>query len=222
MSPHTIEMLPDSQAPRASWAAVSLAVVITLALFLIIPLSKLFTPMPKADVTVREINMTAPPPPKSPPPPVDVNDEPPPEPDYEPPVPELSLQQLSIALEPGVGDALDMGVSMGSFHTDIDVVQQMKRIFTFEELEASPQITYVPQVHFPAHLKRSGLTRGTVEMMILIDERGHVRVERVISSTDPAFEALARSVAERSRFSVTKMNGQAVKVRGRWPLTIQQ
>lgn len=215
------ETFPDAQAPRTSLAACLMAVLLTFGLFMVSVLSKILMPTPEADTLIREVSMTAPPPPQLPPPPESEQDEPPPEPEYEPPLPELSLQQLQISLQPGMNDGLGMGVNMG-FETDIDLVSEMEKIFTFEELEQAPHLVYAPTVNYPAELRRRGIRKGTVEMIIVIDERGNVRVERVLSSSHPILEKLARSVAERSRFSITKVNETPVKVRGRWPLTIQQ
>lgn len=215
-------LFPDSQAPRTTLTAGVLALLLSLALFMIIPLSKLLAPRVETNLLVRETSLVTLAPPKVPPLPTTQQEEPPPQPEYEPPAPELSLQQLQLSLQPGASDAMGVNVPLGGFDGNVDLVQEMEKILSFEELQQPPRLVYAPTINYPAQLYRQGIRQGTVEMLILIDEEGRVSVERVLSTTHPAFEELARRVAERSRFSVTCVDDKAVKVRGRWPLVIQQ
>lgn len=211
-----------SPVPRTTLSAGIGALLLTGLLFMVIPLSKLLMPEPEIDTVIREITRLAPPPPKAPPSPPDLQQpDTAPEPEFQPPLPEISLQQLQLSLQPGMSDALGIDVGIGGFNTQIDILKEAERIFTFEELQQAPHIISAPTINYPDTLRRRGITRGNVEMIILIDEQGRVTVEKILSSTHPDFEPIAREVARRSRFSISTINGEPVKVRGRWPLTIK-
>ena len=208
---------------RGPLVALAGAALLAVGLFLIIPLTQLLESSAPPDVTFREMVILQPPAPEAPPPPAN---EPPPEettpPEFEHSFQELTLNQLELSLEPGIGDALSMGVrTMGEFASDVDVMANIEEVFTFEDLPDAPRLLGLPRVNYPEALARKGVRKGTVVLLVLIDEKGNVRVEDVLSSTHPDLEPEAVNVARRSRFTAPEIDGRPVKVRGEWPLTLQ-
>lgn len=197
------------------------AALLACMLFLLVPLTQSLTPPPKRDLVVRETAMVPPPPPKLPP-----IEEPPPETPRTPPVlqtpkPAVELRQLQLALEPSHQDALSMGTDLSSFTLAVDVVAEIQKVFSFDELDTEPRVLIAPKITYPEALRRMGIRQGTVELIVLIDATGRVKVESIVSSTHPQFEALAKRTAENFRFTPPTVNGKPVPVRRTWPLTIQ-
>ncbi len=137
----------------------------------------------------------------------------------------------AIPFRAGNGDALHIGVttgnfsaqpSIGNFGLDTTTKTNFGKNFSFEELQHPPSVLFVPSITFPKEMVRRNVREATVEMIILIDEVGKVKVENIVSSSHPIFENIAKEAAEHSLFSITKVDGNPVKVRGKWPLIIQQ
>ena len=64
---------------------------------------------------------------------------------------------------------------------------------------------------------RRGL-EGEVKLLVLIDEKGKVRVLDVVSSTHPEFVEPSRRAAEDSIYEPPKRNGETVKVQFYLPI----
>ncbi|MFT5498655.1 MAG: protein TonB [Kiritimatiellia bacterium] len=213
--------------PRWRWAplfALAGALVLAALLFLMIPLSRMGDRPPLPELTTRTIRTVRAIPPKAPPPPPvpeDADKRAPPPPRSPNTVAELTLAQLDIALAPGTGDALAMGLNMDGFALHTDLVDDIEKIFDFSELPEVPGLVFIPDIQFPRDLTRRGVKNGKVVLLVVIDETGKPQVEAIRSSTHPSLEAVARRFAERARFSVSKVKGEAVKVRGEWPLILQ-
>ena len=219
-------MNPTFPGPNRKWIpllAFAGAVVLASSLFLLIPITQTFDNAKPEIALIREIRVT-PPPPASPPPP-------PPEPKEQPneslppelvqPPDALALDQLDITLAPGTGDALAIGLADPSLVAEHDVVSEIQEIFTFEDLAQAPRAVYLPRFDFPRALIRKGINSGTLVIQVLIDENGKTTVEKIISSTQPDLTEPAKRLAARARFSIPKIEGKAVKVRGQWPLTLK-
>ena len=191
-------------------------------LFLLIPLTQTYQEGSSDTAIIREIRVS-PPPPATPPPPPKPKAQPkesaPPE--LVQPPKALVLNELDISLAPGVRDALAIGITDPTLVADHDVVADIEQIFTFKDLPQSPRAVYVPRFQFPQSMSRKGIKEGTVVLQILIDETGNSTVEKVISSSHPDLTEPARRLAAKARFSIPKIDGQAVKVRGHWPLTLK-
>ena len=114
-----------------------------------------------------------------------------------------------------------MGLDMGGLAPAFDGVAEIEKIFDFSELPQVPGLLFIPEIQWPQDLARRGIKSGEVVLLILIDKKGKPRVESIRSSTHPSLEAVARRFAERARFSVSEVNGEAIKVRGEWPLILQ-
>ena len=212
---------PESGLPPLSLKAALIAVALTVVLFLLMPLSHALSVNAEPDIVVREVITTAAPPP----PPIPQMSESVTRADttftqIKQPTQVMTLNQLALSLEPTVNDALSMGVSFEGFALDGDMIAGIEKVFTFEELVQVPHVLFAPAPDYPDTLLRRGIRKGTVEMIILIDESGAVSVESIISASHEKFKPIAMRVARGARFSVTQVDGKPVKVRGRWPLTI--
>jgi len=97
-----------------------------------------------------------------------------------------------------------------------------KSIYSIGELDRKPRLLSHPSVSFPAALARRGVRRGTVVLDVELDQRGSVRVRRVISSTHPELVAKARQIAAGSKFTPPTRHGRPVRARMRWPIVIQR
>lgn len=211
--------------PRWPWApalAMCSALVLAGLLFLVIPISHMPVDKPLLDLRVRKIRTVNPMPPKAPPPRERrVEAEAPLPPQMPRAVAELTLPQLAIQLAPGTGDALAMGLDTAGFAPAFDGVAEIEKVFDFTELAQVPELLFIPEIQWPRDLTRRGIKSGKVVLLILIDKKGKPRVESIHSSTHPSLEGVARRLAERARFSVSEMNGEAIRVRGEWPLILQ-
>ena len=214
--------LPGSNWKWIPWLAFLGAMVMAAVLFLLIPLTQASFEADHDTTILREIRVSPPPPaPPPPPPPAKAQPKESPPPEYVQPPDAMVLHELDISLAPGVNDALAIGISDPTLVADYDVVSEIQDIFRFEDLPEAPRAVFVPRFQFPRSLSRRGIKTGTVVLQILIDESGKSTVEKVISSTHPDLTEHATRLASKARFSIPKINGEAVKVRGHWPLTLK-
>ena len=195
-------------------------------LFLVIPLTQTIQGVPAAVLDYREM-VTLPPPPD---PPI-LEEEPPAQraeealTEFEQEPPSMELSQLEVSLNPGIGEALSMGVQSMRFDVDLDVVAAIQDVFDFDELAQPPSLVNARQIRlkFPPELARRGVKEVKVLVEILIDRDGKTKPVRVISSsvTHPKVDQEALRAVRQARFTVTKVDGRAVQVRARFPLTLR-
>lgn len=193
-------------------------------LFLLIPLTQMLDDVAAPDLELREVSF-APPPPEPPPPPPEV-EEPPPEAEPVPPdmpqsPPPIEVQTLDVALNPGSGDAVAMGIEMPDFETSTSMTAEIEQLFTFEDLPEAPRLINQPRFRFPRELARRGIREGQVIVEIDILPNGQARLRRIISSTHPELEDAAREIVGSARFTKPEVNGRPQTVRGRFPLILQ-
>ena len=198
------------------------AVFLAVVLFLLIPLTQMLQTPQKADVTLREMQMIAFAPPKAPP----AREQNDPEKEVEPPKlkessQELDLSQLELSLNPGIGDALAMGVGSFRLESEVDILDQIQQVFQFHDLESVPSMIASPRFDYPKSLIRRGIRKGTVELLIRIDVKGNAIVIRVVSSPHEDLTRVAKNLVERSRFTIPEIDGRPVMVDGNLPLTLK-
>lgn len=221
--------IPNSSSKLASALALLLAVGLAVGLFLIIPLTQALESQPAEIVTYRQTSLSMPPPPQIPPEPEETRaqheTESPKPPEMEQAVEDVPVQQLQLSLAPGMGVALTMGVPAMPQVEQVDTVGEIEKIFNFDELAQTPSIINGDMIRmdYPRELARRGVREARVELEVLIDKTGRVTVERVVSMSyeHPRLAEAARRAAEQARFTITRVNGRAVAVRGRFPLTLQ-
>ena len=134
---------------------------------------------------------------------------------------ELNLNELELSLNPGIGDALAMGVGSVSLEEQVDVLEQIQQVFQFSDLESIPSMIASPRFDYPQSLIRRGIRKGTVDLLIRIDKKGNANVLQVLSSPHNELTRVAKRLVERSRFTTPKIDGVPVTVDGNLPLTLE-
>ncbi len=99
---------------------------------------------------------------------------------------------------------------------------RQKSHYRASELDGKPQLLRHGSTIFPSALARQGVTRGRVVLEVELDERGKVRVRRVISSSHPELIPGAKRVAAGARFTAPTRHGRPVKAVMRWPIVIRK
>jgi len=199
--------------------------VLSLALFLLLPVLERITSDRDRDLMVQSVNTVQVPPPP-PPPPEEEEEEPEPEEEPPPPpklaeeTPPLDLSQLELALNPGTGGGaggdfeVRLPVGGGSGQGDGADVDQL---FSMADLDQKPRVIYQPSPQTGSQLQK--LAPGTVTIVFVVDQRGRVEIPLVQSSSNPAFEAPALAAVKQWKFEPGKRNGEPVRFRMRVPIT---
>ena len=187
------------------------ALAIAFAIGIILPLTQLLNPG-DGKKTIRSVEIALPPPPpppiSEPPPPPDTPDEPPPPPEQ---AMDIDLSQLDLSLNAGVGNVMSGAFAFKGFAAKSNAMSEMK-IFNLSELDRKPRLLRKPAVKYPVSLKRKKI-EGEVRLLVLINERGSVKVLKVLSSSHAEFTESATKAVERSRYEAPKKNGQPVRTK---------
>lgn len=211
---------PRRPEERGSQLAISLllGVVFAIALFVLMALAQMMGDVSPPKNEIDETLMAFNPPDvlelEDEPPPPEERDEPPPELESEPP--QLSLDQLDIALNPGTGGSLAGDFSMptiGSTQSELGT----EDFVDFSELDQLPRP--LAGFDFPSRLRRRQV-RGQIVLMIKLDEKGHVLESELVSSTLPDFDRYVLGAIKRIPFTPPTKQGQPVKAMARLPIPI--
>lgn len=200
------------------WAGATLC---TLGVFLLLPFTQMIASLGKKPNDLFTVEVAAPPPP----PPMDLDipdpppDEPPP-PDVAPPPQQLSLSQMDVALNLGVGDAMAGAFSFDGFGVNADDTAGDLQIFDIKDLDSVPRRTRTGSLVHPPSLRQARIS-GNVVLQVIISETGAVQIERVLSSSHREFEAPAVRAAEESAFEPPKKSGRAVRARYTWTINFR-
>ncbi|HTT69360.1 MAG TPA: TonB family protein [Gemmatimonadales bacterium] len=95
---------------------------------------------------------------------------------------------------------------------------QRERVYAEDSVTERPRMLHHPQLAYPDSLKAAGIG-GHVLLEAVIDTTGRVDSGsvRTVSSSHPAFEAVARDVVVATTFRPGRLDGRAVAVRVRIP-----
>lgn len=155
---------------------------------------------------------------------------PPPPPEFEPPPEEevveedvsmkedlqkISLNQINMALNPGVGGMGSSGFSMTSFELSDNFEDMIFEISDLDE-KPSPIVRIAPT--YPPKLKRTGI-QGKVWLVFVVGETGNITGARVMESDHPDFSKAALAAINQWKFEPGKRGGKAVRTRVRIPLS---
>lgn len=151
---------------------------------------------------------------EEPPPPEE--EEPPPELEAEPP--QLSLEQLDIALNPGTGGSL-----MGDFSLPV-VSASAQSLGTedfvdFSDLDQLPRPIGVAGLNFPRRLRRKKVS-GQIDLFIKLDSNGEVLKAEIASSNLPDFDEFVSGEVGKWRFTPPTRLGRPVRAKARLPIPI--
>lgn len=201
----TVYRRSQNHTSRAQTATFS--IIATVALFLVVPLANILKSRSSDDRKLAQVESTIPPPPAPP-------EELPPEqePETEPPEPELiqeppplTLAQLDMTLNSGMGSA---GSGFASFDANFDAITEIK-LFEIGDLDKVPiALSTVQPVH-PYDLKRGGI-EGTATVMFVVDDEGNVRDPKAINFTHPEFGAATVSAVRNWKFQPGMKDGKPV------------
>jgi len=150
------------------------------------------------------------------PPPVEEEEEPPPELEQEPP--QLSLDQLDIALNPGTGGSLVGDFAMptiGTSQSDLGT----EDFVDFSDLDQIPRPIGVSGFNFPSRLRQKKVS-GKIVLLLKLNERGEVIDVQLDSSNLPAFNGFVLGEVEGWHFTPPTKGGQPVKAKARLPIPI--
>ena len=201
----------------SNWKSLLFSLAVTLGLFCLIPLSEFVRSQEWLVREVQASEITPPPPPKT-----EMEKEIEKRALREPTTPKLSqapveleVDPLDVTLNVGPGD-FKAAFSLANYNPAPDGFGQ-QLIFDVHELDRTPNPVKRGALFYPPHLKRKGL-EGEVKLLVLIDEKGKVRVLDVVSSTHPDFVEPSRKAAENSIYEPPRRNGEAVKVQFYLPI----
>jgi len=207
----------------SSGAALFFGALLTVALFLILPvLENVGRQEKQDDVALTAVDAVEPPPPDT-----VTRPEEPPAKEEEPPPPELGenappldLAQLELALGPATGDGFggDFAVKLASAGAGDKAAEASDEIFALADLDQMPRVSFQPAPTYPPDLKKKK-QEGTVYVLFLVDIAGRVQNPKVQKSTHPGFEKPALDAVRRWRFEPGKKGGKPVQFRMRVPIT---
>lgn len=153
-----------------------------------------------------------PPPEEEPPPPEDLAEEP----------PQLSLDQLDIALNPGTGGAIQGDYSlahlgrMASRNMELDT----EEFVDFADLDRVPRPIGVSGLNFPRRLRQQKVN-GRVTLLLKLNEDGDVLDVSVESSDLPHFDAFIVGQVREWKFTPPTKQGKPVRAKARLPIPIR-
>lgn len=150
------------------------------------------------------------------PPPPEEEEEPPPE--LEDDVPELSLDQLDIALNPGTGGSLAGDFAMPTIRTS-QADLGTEGFVDFSQLDRNPRPIGVTGFNFPRRLKKQKVS-GKIVLLIKLSEEGEVMDVQIDQSNLPRFDAFVLEEVAGWRFTPPTMQGRPVKAQARLPIPI--
>ena len=197
------------------------AVLLTLAIFLILPVMQTISKPPAADTIVTGVDTTVLEPPPPPPSEPEPEEEPPPEepPKLEPQAQPLDLSQLELSLNPGFGDGAfaDFAIDLGQALEEDDG-SDLDQIFSLSDLDQKPRVLFQRPPRYPPELREQG-RQGTVTLLFTVNTDGRVVDPKIERSTDPAFEKPALDAVRQWRFEPGQRKGEKVPFKMRIPIT---
>ena len=201
----------------AGWKSLAFASIVSLGLFCLLPLSEFID---SSEWSVRKVDateFTPPPPPKT-----EMEKkiekqalEKPVSPKLSTPTQTLEVDPLDVTLRVGPGD-FKAAFALTNYNPAPDGYGH-ELVFALHDLDGNPNVIKRGTLIYPPKLMRRGL-EGEVKLLVLIDEKGKVRVLDVVSSTHPDFVEPSRKAAEDSIYEPPKRNGETVKVQFYLPI----
>lgn len=196
-------------AAGVSWPLTVLGALMgTLCVFLVLPLTQLISSGTKRSLEIMRVDTASPPPPtppemETPTPPEPEEAEPPPE-LSEPTMP-LSLGDLDLEVSAGSGGVFGSRIAFGSGQALAEVA-----IFDIADLDQRPRPISQVEPRYPLELKKAKVT-GSVVLLFVLNEGGRVEDLRVEASSRPEFEKPALDAVRKWRFKPGTREGKAVR-----------
>lgn len=187
---------------------------------LLIPISQFLTTErpPPMEIAEMEIAMPPPPPPVEPEPPPPEPEEQQEPPELDTPPPQLSLDQLDLALTPGSGGDLTADFGLGNFDVSQDTLGGIGE-FSVEDLDSKPGLRNQVKPKFSrAFMKTNKGKTLLARIEFIINQDGRVEKPKVMMTTIPGTEDKILSAMKRWRYDSPKKDGVAVRVKYVQPL----
>jgi len=221
MNDNTSGLIPGvgkERIPGLLWKNFTFALLVTLGLFCLIPLSEFIRQSDEWLVReVEAVSFTPPPPPKT-----EMEKQIEKEAFTAPVLPKLTespdkldVDLLTASLDVSPGD-FKSAFSLANYNPAPDGFGN-QLVFALHELDKTPGIIKKGSLIYPSRLKRKGV-EGEVKLLVMINENGKVSVLEVVSSTHPDFVAASRKAAENSVYQPPTKNGEKVKVQFYLPI----
>jgi len=194
------------------------AVLLTLGVFLVLPLTQMVSSGMKKELLVRKVSEAQLEAPKEeneppPPPPEEKVEEPPPPPSLADAPPPMNLNvDLDVAM--GSGGAL---AGFGGFASAEDSAGNALDTFDIAELEKRPELVSSIPPQYPDALRQAKI-EGAVTLLFVLDENGRVEDLRVENSSRPEFEKPAMDAVRRWKFRPGMKDGEAVRTFMKLPI----
>ena len=157
---------------------------------------------------------------------LEIEEEPPPPPEEKEPPPELeneqpnlSLDQLDIALNPGTGGSLAGDFAMPTVSTSQKDLGT-EGFVDFSQLDQIPRPIGVSGFNFPRRLLKKKVS-GKIILMIKLDPGGQVLDVQLDSSDLPDFDDFVVNEVSGWRFTPPTQQGNPVRAKARLPIPIQ-
>jgi protein TonB len=152
------------------------------------------------------------------PPPLEEEEEPPPEELAEEP-PQLSLDQLDIALNPGTGGSLAGDFSLPTIGSSASELGT-EDFVDFSDLDQVPRPIGVTGFNFPRRLRKQKVS-GQIVLLLKLSEEGEVIDVQIDSSNLEDFNDFVLSEVKGWRFTPPTQQGRPVKAQARLPIPIK-
>lgn len=206
----------DGQLRPSALLGVGFAVVLFVVMALIQMMGKVKPPLTEIEETLAayappdlvEIEEEEPPPPEE--------EEPPPELEAEPP--QLSLDQLDIALNPGTGGSLAGDFAMPTISASSQALGT-EDFVDFSDLDQIPRPIGVSGFNFPRRLLKKKVS-GKIILLIKLSPDGRVLDVQLDRSTLPAFNDFVVAEVSDWKFTPPTVQGRPVKAQARLPIPI--
>jgi len=197
------------------------AVFLSVLLFMVLPITQSLREYLK-DAVVRGIDVAQLPPP--PPPPEIQEEEEEEEEEEEPPELEnepepLSLDQIELALNPGIGGTggdFAVKLNLGDLISK-SISENLDEAFSAGDLDQGPQPVLQTPPTYPQELQKQK-KEGRVIVTFVVDAKGRVQQPKVSQSTHPAFNRPAITAIKQWKFKPGVRDGTAVAAKMKVPI----
>ncbi|MDJ0787651.1 MAG: energy transducer TonB [Myxococcota bacterium] len=153
---------------------------------------------------IEQVEEEEPPPPEEPP---EIEEEP----------PQLSLDQLDLALNPGAGN-LAGDFSLAAFNPTAGLASE--DFVDFSSLDQVPRPVGATQLNIPNRLRKQPVN-GRIVLLLQISKDGAVLDAQIESSSLPRFNDLVVSQVRGWRFTPPTQQGKPVRAQARFPIPIR-
>lgn len=153
---------------------------------------------------IEQVEEEEPPPPEEPP---EIEEEP----------PQLSLDQLDLALNPGAG-SLAGDFSLAGFAPTASIANE--DFVDFSNLDQTPRPIGAAGFNFPPRLLKEPVN-GRIVLLLRLSKEGTVLDAQVESSSLPRFDEVVLSQIKSWRFTAPTQQGQPVRAEARLPIPIR-